>query len=554
MHLDTIRSSKNGKQYVCHLLRETYRQKGKVKHRTIANLSHCPEGEIEAIRLALKHKGNLAELASLQEGLQMRQGLSVGAVFVLQSVAKRLGLGAALGPTQEGKRALWQVLARVIDQGSRLSAVRLAGVHAACDVLGLKAFDEDDLYANLDWLAENQARIEDRLFGKRHPDGQAQLFLYDVTSSYLEGTQNELAAFGYCRDRKRGKRQIVIGLLCDEAGWPVSVEVFAGNTGDTKTFASQVRKTADRFGGGPVTLVGDRGMIKGPQIELLQQQDGEFHYITAITKPQIESRLAGGLFQMELFDEPLAEVIDQQEGVRYVLRRNPERAEQVAATRQDKRQSVEKLVRNQNAYLAEHPRAAVQTAVRKVEQKIQKLRLSAWLEVSVSERTLSLKQDADALAEASKFDGCYCLKTDLPPQVATKERVHERYQSLSQVEGAFRTCKTAHLEARPIYVRKESRTRGHVFVVMLAYMIVAELARCWQPIDQTVEEGIHELTTLCMTEVMIVGNARLNEVPTPRASIEKLLKAANIRLPKVLPYTGATVSSKKKLPEERKTR
>jgi hypothetical protein len=554
MHLDTIRSTKNGKQYVCYLLRETYRHKGKVKHRTIANLSHCPEEEIEAIRLALKHKGNLAELASLRDGLRMRQGLSVGAVFVLHSMAKRLGIAAALGTTQEAKRALWQVLARVIDQGSRLSAVRLAGVHAACDVLGLEPFDEDDLYANLDWLAENQGRIEDRLFGKRHPEGNAQLFLYDVTSSYLEGTQNELAAFGYCRDGKRGKRQIVIGLLCDEDGWPVSVEVFPGNTADTKTFGSQVRKTADRFGGGPVTLVGDRGMIKGPQIALLQQHDGEFYYITAITKPEIESRLASGLFQMGLFDEPLAEVIDEQEEVRYVLRRNPERAEQVAATRRDKRQSVEILVRKQNAYLAQHPRAAVQTAVRKVEQKIKKLRLSAWLGVSVSERTLSLEQDAEAFAEASKFDGCYCLKTDLPPRVASKERVHERYKSLSEVEWAFRTCKTAHLQARPIYVRKESRTRGHVFVVMLAYMIVAELARCWQPIDQTVEEGIHELTTLCITEVTIAGNTRINEVPTPRASIQKLLQAANIRLPKALPYTGATVSSKKKLPEERKTR
>jgi hypothetical protein len=421
-------------------------------------------------------------------------------------------------------------------------------------VLGLEPFHEDDLYANLDWLAENQARIEDRLFGKRHPDGNAQLFLYDVTSSYLEGTQNELAAFGYCRDRKRGKRQIVIGLLCDETGWPVSVEVFAGNTTDTKTFGSQVRKTADRFGGGPVTLVGDRGMIKGPQIDLLHQQDGAFHYITAITKPEIESRLATGLFQMELFDEPLAEVIDEAEGVRYVLRRNPQRADQVAATRRDKQQSVEKLARDQNAYLAEHPRAAVPTAVRKVRGKINKLRLSAWLGVSVSGRTLSLQEDAEAFAEASKFDGCYCLKTDLPPRVATKERVHDRYKSLSQVEWAFRTCKTAHLEARPIYVRKESRTRGHVFVVMLAYMIVAELARCWQALDLTVEEAIHELTTLSMTEVTIAGNTRINEVPTPRASIQKLLQAANLRLPKALPYTGATVSSKKKLPEERKTR
>jgi transposase len=554
MHLDTIRTTRNGKQYVCHLLRETYRQKGKVKHRTVANLSHCPEEEIEAIRLALKHKGALTELASLKESLAMQQGLSVGAVFVLHGIAKRLGIVGALGPTQEGKRALWQVLARVIDQGSRLSAVRLAGVHAACDVLGLEPFDEDNLYENLDWLVENQSKIEDRLFRKRHHDGQAPLFLYDVTSSYLEGRHNALAAFGYSRDGKRGKAQIVIGLLCDEEGWPVSVEVFAGNTADTRTFGSQVRKTADRFGGGPVTLVGDRGLIKGPQIELLQQQEQEFHFITAITKPEIESRLASGLLQMELFDERLAEVIDEQEGVRYVLRRNPLRAEEVAATRRDKQSSVETLLQQQNAYLRDHPRSRVETAVRKVEEKIGRLRLSGWLQVSVSDRRLSLQEDRQALAEESKLDGCYCLKTDLAPEVATKERVHERYKSLSEVEWAFRTCKTAHLEARPIYVRKESRTRGHVFVVMLAYLIVAELARCWQAVDLTVEEGIQELSTLCMTEVTIAGKTRINEVPTPRASIKRLLQAAGIRLPKALPYTGASVSSKKKLPEERKPR
>jgi hypothetical protein len=554
MHLDTIHTTKNGRQYVCHLLRETFRQNGKVKHRTIANLSHCPDEEIEAVRLALKHKGDLTDLASLKESLETEQGLSIGAVFVLHGIAKRLGIVGALGTTSQGKRALWQVLARVIDQGSRLSAVRLAGVHAACDLLGLKPFDEDDLYANLDWLAENQAKIENRLFQKRQPHGKAPLFLYDVTSSYLEGTQNELAAFGYCRDGKRGKMQIVIGLLCDEDGWPVSVEVFAGNTADTQTFASQVRKAADRFGGGPVTLVGDRGMIKSPQIDLLQEQEGEFHYITAITKPQIESRLASGLFQIGLFDEELAEVIDEEEDVRYVLRRNPLRAGEIAATRRDKRTSVEKLLRTQNDYLAEHPRARVKTALRKVEEKIKRLRLCGWLRVSISPRTLSLEEDPEALAEESKLDGCYCLKTDLPREAATKERVHERYKSLSEVEWAFRTFKTSHLEARPVYVRKESRTRGHVFVVMLGYMIVAELSRCWQALDLTVEEGIQELATLCMTEVTIAGRPRINEVPTPRASIKRLLQAAGIRLPKALPYTGATVSSKKKLPEERKTR
>ena len=233
MRLDTIHKTVNGKTYTSRLLRQAYRDHGKVRHRTIANLTGCQEEELAAIRLALQHKGDLTQLVSLRENLVMKQGLSVGAVFTLDAVAKRLGLHHALGNSQEGKRALWQVLARVIDQGSRLSAVRLAASHAACDVLGLDIFNEDDLYANLDWLHEHQETIENRLFRRRHPDGKAKLFLYDVTSSYLEGTDNELAAFGYNRDGKHGKLQIVIGLLCDEEGWPLSVEVFAGNTVDT---------------------------------------------------------------------------------------------------------------------------------------------------------------------------------------------------------------------------------------------------------------------------------------------------------------------------------
>ena len=311
MRLDAISKTVNGKTYTSYLLRHAYREAGKVRHRTIANLTGCAEGEIAAIRLALAHKGDLAQLGSLRENLSLKQGLSVGAVFALQAVAHRLGISQALGNSQEAKRALWQVLARVIDQGSRLSAVRLAARHAACDVLGLEPFHEEHLYANLDWLCKQQATIENRLFRHRHPDGKANLFLYDVTSSYLEGTENELAAFGYNRDGKRGKEQIVIGLLCDEEGWPLSVEVFAGNTADTATFASQVRKVSERFGGGTVTLVGDRGMIKGPQIEQIQAAEGQFHYITAITKPQIETLLKSGQLQMELFEDQLAEVTDE---------------------------------------------------------------------------------------------------------------------------------------------------------------------------------------------------------------------------------------------------
>jgi len=484
MRLDTIHKTVNGKTYTSHLIREAYRDNGKTRHRTIANLSGRSDDELEAIRLALKHKGDLANLGSIREVLHVQQGLSVGAVFTLAAVAKRLGIDKALGNSQEAKQAFWQVLARCIDQGSRLSAVRLAGTHAACDVLRLQAFDEDDLYVNLDWLHENQAAIEDRLFRQRHPDRKAALFLYDVTSSYLEGVDNELAAFGYNRDRKRGKRQIVIGLLCDAAGSPLSVEVFAGNTADTSTFASQVRKVADRFGGGTVTFVGDRGMIKGPQIEQLQdEKDHEFHYITAITKPQIESLLRQGLVQLELFDERLSEVTDTDTNVRYILRRNPQRAEETAANREEKCQTVANLIAAKNTYLAEHPRASLEVALRHVQQKIDKLHLPAWLSVSSEARTLSLIRDEEALAEVSKLDGCYCLKTDLTSQAATKEVVHDRYKSLADVEWAFRTCKTSHLQVRPVYVRKESRTRGHVFVVMLAYQIIRELARCWQALN-----------------------------------------------------------------------
>ena len=222
MYIDTSHITRGGKTYTRHLLRESYRANGKVLHRTIANVSHCSAAEIEALRLALRHKETLEHLGNLQDALMLKQGLSFGAVWTVYHVARRLGIEQALGTTREGKLALWQVIARVIDQGSRLSAVRLAMSHAACDVLGLGPFDEDALYENLDWLANRQAAVEDQLFAQRTKTKPVSLFLYDVTSSYVEGTHNALAAFGYNRDGKKGKRQIVIGLLCDEDGHPVS--------------------------------------------------------------------------------------------------------------------------------------------------------------------------------------------------------------------------------------------------------------------------------------------------------------------------------------------
>jgi len=548
MYIDTSHITRGGKTYTRHLLRESYRANGKVLHRTIANVSHCSAAEIEAMRLALRHKENLEHLGTVQDAVTLKQGWSFGAVWTVYHVARRLGIAQALGTTREGKLALWQVIARVIDQGSRLSAVRLAMAHAACDVLGLGTFDEDALYENLDWLAGAQALVEDRLFAQRTKTKPVSLFLYDVTSSYFEGTQNALAAFGYNRDGKKGKLQIVIGLLCDEDGQPVSIEVFPGNTQDPHTVAAQVEKLKGRFGVQEITFVGDRGMIKSQQIADLAKQG--FHYITAITKPQIEKLLRTGTFQMELFEQELAEVLAD-EGVRYVLRRNPVRAQEVRDNRQAKLAKLQALVAQHNHYLKEHPRADAQGALQKLVARAKKLRLSDWVELTLEERSMTLTVNASVQQEEAKLDGCYVLKTDLTPAQAPKEMVHDRYKDLASVERAFRSCKTVHLEVRPIFLRLEKRTRAHALVVMLAYQIIRYLASCWSAFDVTVEEGLQALATLCLVEVAPKNAPSYHCIPTPRASIAQLLHSADIKLPKVFSLSGTRVSTKKKLQSER---
>jgi len=545
MFLETLT---NKGKYTTHLLRESFRENGKVMHRTIANLSHCNPETIEAMKLALKHKSDLTQLVCISDILELFQGPSVGAILCLHSVAEKIGLRQALGDTVEGKRALWQIMARVIDQGSRLSSVRLAGSHAVCDVLGLKAFNEEDLYKNLDWLCENQDFIEDALFQKSM--GRTRnLFLYDVTSTYLEGIQNELAAFGYNRDGKKGKRQLVVGLLSDEEGYPLSVQVFEGNTQDPKTFKHQVKKVAERFGGKSVTFVGDRGMIKGRQIEDLSGE--EFHYITAITKAQIETLLAKEAFQMSLFEENLTEV--SYDGLRYVLRRNPVRAKEIADNRQDKIASLQKEIKKGNTRLIDHPKARPETAINKLNRRIQKLKMSKWATIEAKGRTLVFTVDEDEMQKASKLDGCYVIKSDLLSKEFTKEFIHDRYKDLAKVEIAFRTMKTGFLELRPVNVRLARRTRAHVFVVTMAYRVTQELNKAWSKFNCTVEEGIHNLSSLCTTEVRAKGKPCFHRIPEPRPEVKRLLDALNVELPKAIPSKGIVVSSRKKLVKSSKT-
>ncbi len=547
MHVDDQTYQRNGKTYRRALLRNSYRRNGKVHHDTIANLSMCSAEEIEAIKFALKNKKNLTALKIPQEKIQTHQGLSVGAVWLLYQLAKRLGIEKALGRLKEAKLALWMVISAVIGSVSRLSATRLAQSHAACDILRLDGFCEDDLYGALDWLNENQNRVEDRLFKDRYKNKTPNLFLYDVTSSYFEGQKNELAAYGYNRDGKKGKKQIVIGLLTDDEGYPVSCEVFRGNTKDTQTFKSQVDKVAKRFGIEKVTFVGDRGMIKSAQISELSAED---YFITAITKPQIEKLLKEGIFQMQLFDKDICEVIE--EGLRYVLRRNPIRAKEIQENRQSKLTAVKKLCAQKTQYLAEHPRAKVHVAKRKIEQFMAKVKIDKWSKVRVKGRSFKVEINDIELQEVERLDGCYAIKTNLSAEEVTKETIHDRYKSLAEVEWAFRTMKTTLLHIRGIYVRKANRTRAHVFSIMLAYMIAFELRRLWHDIEFTIEEGIEQLSSLCATEV-VIGSLSVQTIPKPRENGQMLLEKAGVTLPDAIPSKKATVFTRKKLVEERRS-
>lgn len=552
MYIERMQSKQKSKVYQQILLRESYREPGAarsaVKKRTLLNLTKYPPEVVDAIELALKNKDDLSVLGAAKN-IGLEQGHSIGGVYALFQTARRLGIEKALGSNHAGKLALWQIIARVLCQGSRLSAVRLAKTHGAADILGLdRGFDEDDLYDNLGWLAEYQEEIENRLFAERWSKEKPGLFLYDVTSSYLEGDHNELADFGYNRDKKQGKKQIVIGLLCDEEGAPVSTEVFAGNTADLSTFESQVKKAADRFGCERVTFVGDRGMIKSGQIEDVSKAG--FHYITAITKAQIRSLINQGVFQLGLFDEHLCEVEHGQ--VRYVLRRNPVRAEEMAKSRASRLAALKALADQQNQYLAEHPRADQHTAWQKVSEKEGRLGLSAFVTVTAENRHITVEVDEEYLAEVADLDGCYAIKTDLPAEAADAETIHDRYKDLALVEQGFRTMKTDHLKVRPIFVRTQASTRGHVLVVMLAYYVVREIRKAWAAFDLTVSEGLEALGRLCTVKLSIKGGGSCLRLPDPAPETKDLFKALKVTIPKALPQSDVKVDTKKKLTTRRK--
>ncbi len=439
-------------------------------------------------------------------------------------------------------------MARLIGQGSRLGAVRMAASYGACDVLELESFTEDDLYANLAWLTDNQERLETQLFKHNSAGAGPELLLYDVTSSYLEGIENVLAAFGYNRDSKKGKKQIVIGLLCTADGDPVAVRVFAGNTGDKSTVAEQIRTIANTFGIEEITMVGDKGMIKTPQAKELT--DARFHYITSLSKPEIRTLLKAEVLQMDFFDNDLSEVENKTDGVRYVLRRNPVREREMAKNRQERVKKIQRFVEEKNSYLAGSLKRDKDVAQRSLQKKINQYKLNDILELTHQERVFKVTVNEEILKGAALLDGCYVIKTDVKKELLSTKEIHDRYKDLAKVEHAFRTFKQSHLEIRPVHVRTEVSTRGHVFAVMLAYKIERTLSELWKKCECTVLEGIDELCAIRST-IVTLKEAGCQKIPQSKGVAGKLLAAAGITLPSIIDAKNVDVVTRKILATKR---
>lgn len=553
---EVVSKGKRGKSYTSILLRESFRVGSAVKSKTLAVLTHLPAHVLEAVRRAVAQPADsLPKLADTSEGsLRLRQGPSMGALWTLDQLAQRLGIKKALGVTRQAELSYWQVLARVLRPGpSLLAMVRLAADCAAAALLGWhRAFTEDDLYANGAWLEGRHALIERRLWQARPASPKDQLFLYDVTSSYLEGDYNALAAWGYNRDHKQGKKQVVVGLLTDGQGEPVSIQVYRGNTSDLKTFGQQVHKIKKELGCEGVTLVGDRGMIRTDQKAAAQK--AQFHFVTALTKPQIQKLLADKVLQLELFDEKVHEVLGE-DGRRFVMRRNPVRQAELQRAREQKQQVLEAALQKANTYLEEHPRAKVATQRRHLAARLEGFKVQDWLKLTIRKERLVLTLDAPALQAAAQLDGCYVVETDLQTAHADAQTIHDRYKDLALVERDFRTLKTGHLEMRPWFVCTEDNTQAHALTAMLALKVRRHLERAWWSLEVTVEEGLSELEQLCVIELLHPGSGQVvaRQVPEPSARQKQLLEALRLVLPSTVPEANVTVGTRKKINHVRKS-
>lgn len=511
------------------LLRESYREEGKVKTRTLSNLTHWKPEKLDALRKALRGE-------YLGPGTP-ESGKVFGTLFALKRLADELEITGALGHHEQAPLALFLVLARIAHGGSRLSAVRFAKQQAVEEVLNLEAFDEDDLYAALDWLEGEQTKIEQRLY-KSYIDRCGTppvLVLYDVTSSYFEGEQNELARFGYNRDGKRGKKQIVIGLLTADDGEPLAVRVFEGNTADPSTVATQIALLKTQFGIEEVVMVGDRGMLKAKGKQALKAEG--WRYITALTDAQVRTLLKKGVLQTDLFDTDMTEV--EHEGKRLILRRNEAVRHREQQRRDDKLTKLKQRIEERNAFVEAHVRAKPEAGLKQLQAWIKHHKLNAFVTITLTDRHIEMTINESAMQDSALLDGCYTLETNVSTDLMSPQTVEERYRDLQQVERNFRHLKTGFLEVRPIFLRKATRTKGHVFVAMLALKITrlfeTKLRQAFGTTDAspdalTLDDALAALSRIIYLHYKEAGQV-ITRLPQPDPLQHSIFQALNISFP-----------------------
>ena len=478
MHVSTTTRRSGDREYTATLLRRSYRQDGKVKKETLANLSHLPPEAIDAIRRVLAGE----TLVRAEDAFEIERSLPAGHVNAALAMARRLDLAKVLDRSacRERDLCLAMIVGRVICPGSKLGMVRTLGQSTLASELGVDGADEDDLYAAMDWLLERQQRIEDRLAARHLADGE--MVLYDVSSSYFEGRTCPLGRLGYSRDGKRGLPQIIYGLLCDQDGRPVAVEVFTGECHDDATVPSQISKLKDRFGLSRVVVVADRGMVTKANIELLSQTDG-VDWITALKAPTIKKLARSGIFQPSLFDEQnLGEITDPGEfpGERLIVCRNP----LVGAQRARKREELLAATETDLALIkARVDRGTLLGAAQiglAVGPALKRYRMKKHFQIAITDMSFTYARDRTGIAQEAALDGFYILRTSLTALPAGD--VVRAYKNLEQAERAFGSLKSPDLQIRPIHHHLEDRVRAHVLICMLAYYLTWHLKAAWKPL------------------------------------------------------------------------